>query len=72
MAVGYDAVGLIRQACATANIAKGEDLKRALYTIKNYKGASSDISINEKGSSPQYEHMYQLRNGKFILVNSDS
>ena len=71
VAVGYDAVGLIRKTVVSSGIT-GEELKTALYAIKGYKGASSEISINDVGSSPQYEYMYQIKHGKFVLVESVS
>lgn len=45
-----------------------EKTKEALYTIKDYQGASGNISFNSKGSSPTFENMFQIRDGKFVFV----
>ena len=68
VAVGYDSVGLFQTSLAQGSIGS-EDVKNALYKIKNYKGASCELSINERGSSPQYERMFLLKGGKFVPVN---
>lgn len=67
VAVGYDSVGVLLKAWLMGKGSK-ENLKEALYSIKAYKGSSTEISINERGSSPQYERTYQLKLGKFVPV----
>ena len=68
VAVGYDSIGMILNATSSGSSILREAISQKIYKIKNYKGASSEISINEQGSSPQYEHMFRLLKGKFILV----
>lgn len=63
---GYDAVGLITT--AAKNTETREEIKDALYLIKNYPGASSMLTITEGGSAPSIEKMFRIQDGKFILM----
>jgi len=67
-AVGYDAVKLFYQALiADSNETNyREKIKNDLYRIKDFKGASAVITINEKGSSPQNEVMFKIVGGKLV------
>lgn len=64
---GYDAVGLFAEAIKNGK-ENSISVQEALYKIKNYKGATGEISINSKGSSPMMISMFQVRNSKFELV----
>jgi branched-chain amino acid transport system substrate-binding protein len=64
---GYDGVRLIAEA-ARRSRPERESIKRTLYQIKNYPGASSTLTISAAGSSPTFEGIYQVRRGKFVLV----
>ncbi len=66
VAVGHDAVKIMHEAVKRGG-SNSEGIKRALYSIKDYPGASSSISINERGSSPQFERMHRIRDGKIVL-----
>ena len=45
-----------------------EKIKDALYKTKEFPGASQRITINSKGSSPGFEEMFQVVDGKFAPV----
>ncbi|MEX0595935.1 MAG: ABC transporter substrate-binding protein, partial [Candidatus Paceibacterota bacterium] len=53
VAIGYDGVMLLAEAIKVAGL-DSKKITAAMYDIKNFPGASSEISINKKGSSPQY------------------
>jgi branched-chain amino acid transport system substrate-binding protein len=68
VAVAYDAVKILDQVISKV----GPDpvkIKEAMYGVKDYHGASTTISINPQGSSPQFEVMYQVQGGRFKLVS---
>lgn len=67
VAVGYDSMQLLGKAISIAGN-NSERIKEELYKIQNYSGASTTISINQNGSSPQYEKMYQIKQSKFVPV----
>jgi branched-chain amino acid transport system substrate-binding protein len=64
---GYDSVLMYKEA-----IMKGartrEEIKDALYQIKNLQGTTGDITVNSKGSSPNYISMFQVKNSKLEIV----
>lgn len=63
---GYDAVHMIVE--AARRCADSICIKDNLYGIQNFGGASARISINENGSSPMMESIFQIRNGTFVLI----
>ena len=67
VATGYDGIMLLAQGMRKVG-ANSEKLKDYLQTLKDYPGAAQKISFNTGGSSPYYSSMYQIRNGKFELV----
>lgn len=67
VAVGFDGMNLLLKANEEVG-SDGTKIKDYLYSLKNYRGASSQLSFNSKGSAPQFEAMYQFRNGKFVAV----
>lgn len=66
VAVGYDSVKLLLLARATRGMS-AEQIKNGLYDIRDFQGASGTISFNDKGSSPQLERMYRIKQGKLVL-----
>lgn len=64
---GYDAILMYKEA-----IMKGartrEEIKNALYQVKNLQGTTGDITVNSKGSSPKYISMFQVKNSKLELI----
>jgi branched-chain amino acid transport system substrate-binding protein len=66
---GYDSVLMYKEA-----IMKGartrEEIKGALYQIKDLQGTTGDITVNSKGSSPKYISMFQVKNSKLELIES--
>jgi branched-chain amino acid transport system substrate-binding protein len=65
--IGYDAMNIIAQAIRTAG-ADSHAIQQELYKIKDFPGATTSITINEKGTCPQYEVMYQIQKGKFVQL----
>ena len=68
VAVGYDAMVVLNKVIKDG-ATSGSEIKKALYALKNHQGASATIAFNEKGSSPQLEHMYQIRSGQLQLAS---
>jgi branched-chain amino acid transport system substrate-binding protein len=65
---GYDAMNLLAEAIDAVG-PDGEKVSAYLHSqVKNYPGASGTISINERGSSPKMERIFQIRNTDFVLV----
>ncbi len=67
VAVGYDCIKLLAEA-ARLEDGSAEGVKRGLYRVKDFQGATGPISINLQGSSPQCERMHQVRNGGWQIV----
>ncbi len=67
VSIAYDAVKIIDQVISKVG-SDPQRIKEELYKIKDYHGASTTLSINAQGSSPQFEVMYQIKDGKFQLV----
>jgi hypothetical protein len=59
-AVGYHALYLVDQAGTTHG---RENIAADLYTVKDFQGASANLSMNEKGSAPQDEARLRIKNG---------
>jgi branched-chain amino acid transport system substrate-binding protein len=70
VAVGYDAASILAESISRSR-ASGADIKDSLYSLQDYAGASARISFNNKGSSPQLEHMYQIKGGKLEILGRD-
>ncbi len=68
IAWGYDAVYIIKQAIETGYSFDSVSIKDNLYKLRNFEGASGKISIDDKGSSRTLESVFQIRDGKFVLV----
>ncbi|MEK7399320.1 MAG: penicillin-binding protein activator [Candidatus Poribacteria bacterium] len=66
-AAGYDAVMVITEAIKKAKSIKGEDIKSALYTIKDYSGVSGVITFDANGdvTSKEFESMV-IKDGKGV------
>ena len=43
-------------------------IKTALYQVKGLQGATGTITINEKGSAPKEERIWQIKEGKEVLL----
>lgn len=65
--IGYDAMMIIDRAVQAKGTSR-EQITAGLYTVQNYEGASTTISINDKGTAGQGEVMYRVRGGKLVLV----
>ena len=46
-----------------------EQIAKAMYKVQNFEGAAGNVSINEKGSSNKLERIFQVQNGKMVLVS---
>ena len=75
VAAGYDGMSVVIEALrdshvtdydAKLDVGAREKIKQAFYRIKNFPGATSVISFNDKGSSPQYEKTFKITSGKFV------
>ncbi len=67
VAVGYDAANMLIHSLSI-NKASPSEIKKELYQISDFKGATGTITINARGSAPQLESLYQIRKGKFVAV----
>lgn len=65
VATGFDALRIILQSAAESDGSR-EGITSQLERIRNFPGVGRSISINTGGSSPEFEHIYQIRNGKFV------
>jgi branched-chain amino acid transport system substrate-binding protein len=65
---GYDAMYILADAIDHVGT-DGEKVSMYLHSqVKDYSGASGTISIDERGSSPKMESIFQIRDGGFVLV----
>lgn len=67
VSTGYDAVKLFAKAISEVG-PEPEKIKDYMYTIKNYPGAAKSVTISPGGSSPTYEGIFQVQDGKFALI----
>lgn len=65
---GYDGLNILAEAIKKVGT-DSVKLKNALYETKNYNGASGVISIDERGSSPKLENMFQIKEGSFTPID---
>lgn len=71
VALGYDAVQLYAKSVEGTKSTDGYTLAQYLRTaIHSYPGASGVISINEHGSAPKLESVFQIINNEFSLVKN--
>ena len=75
VAAGYDGMSVVIDAIRDSHVADSgapidaaarEKIKQSFYRIKNFPGATSVISFNDKGSSPQFEKTFKITGGKFV------
>jgi ABC-type branched-subunit amino acid transport system substrate-binding protein len=59
----YDAVSVLAKAIADANSTKPADIVAALHKISDFKGATGDISFNEKGDRKNAAYMAVIAQG---------
>lgn len=59
----YDAVSVTAQAIADAKSTKAADIVAALHKVSNFKGATGDISFNEKGDRSHAVYMAVIAEG---------
>jgi ABC-type branched-subunit amino acid transport system substrate-binding protein len=59
----YDAVAVTAQAIADAKSAKPADIVAALHKVSNFKGATGDISFNDKGDRTNAVYMAVIVEG---------
>ena len=64
VATGYDAVMRVAQIFAENGV-EGTKIRDGLYSLKDYPGACRSYSFNELGSAPDFETMFQIRQGRF-------
>jgi branched-chain amino acid transport system substrate-binding protein len=63
---GYDAVYIISQVIEKSGY-KGEDIKNALYNLKNYSGVGGDVSFDEKGDVIKPIAIKMVTGGEFKI-----
>lgn len=68
VATSYDAMMLLLEAVKKSGCAS-DALRASLAKVHGYAGASGTISMNEHGTSPVFEHMFQIRRGKLEPVS---
>ncbi len=59
----YDAVSLVAKAIADAKSAKAADITAALHKVKNFDGATGDITLNDKGDRANAAYMAVIAQG---------
>ncbi|PMS20056.1 branched chain amino acid ABC transporter substrate-binding protein [Trinickia dabaoshanensis] len=59
----YDAVSVTAKAIAAANSTKREDIVAALHKVSGFKGATGDITFNEKGDRSKAVYMAVIADG---------
>jgi len=69
VAWAYDAVKVVAQ-ILRSGVRGGEEVRKALLTVKGYHGAGGTISLEGKQSSPRPAQMYKISDGKFFPVLS--
>jgi branched-chain amino acid transport system substrate-binding protein len=67
VAVGFDTATLLSHAIKSVG-ADSVKITQWLYTVKDFAGASSNITISAAGSSPQRPEMYRVKAGKLVSV----
>ncbi len=63
---GYDVVNIAAKALASAKNITPEEIKAALYNIKNYPGITGKTSFDSNGDVIKELRIMQVKNGKFI------
>jgi len=69
-ALGADAYFILLDAIARAKSTKGEAIRAALATTKNFEGISGKISIGEDGNAVKPMVIMQVKNGKFDYLTT--
>ena len=67
---GWDGMHLVAEAIRRKG-ARPIDIQAGLYTIANFPGVIGNITITREGSHRVGVSMFQIRDGKFVLVNRD-
>lgn len=65
----YDSIRLFTEAVKKGD-PSSDGIRKALYQIKNFPGASGSLTISPEGSARTIENMFQIRNGRFQLVGT--
>lgn len=60
----YDAVSVVAKAIADAKSTKPADITAALHKVKNFEGATGDITFNEKGDRANAVYMTVIAQGE--------
>ncbi len=68
LSLAYDIVFVVSEAIEIADSTDSQKVANALYKIKNFKGASGEISINENGGSERKEKVFVVKDMKPVLV----
>lgn len=67
VSTGYDGVMLLAAAIEKGG-ADSERIKRQLYAVRDFQGATQNFTFNDKGSAPQMAGMTQVKSGKFAWI----
>ncbi len=63
---GYDALKLLAAAAERAGSAEPEDVRRALRTIENWRGACGPVAFDENGDVVEYPRLFIVEKGAAV------
>jgi len=63
---GYDSLKVIAEAIKMANTTNTDEVRKALYSIKNFEGATGVMSIDKNGDVDKDSRILQVKNGSFV------
>ncbi len=67
-AYGYDCVHVVARAIEAANQYRGEDIKKALYGLRDIPGVTGVTTFDEHGEVEKSFQVYIVRNGAFEVL----
>jgi branched-chain amino acid transport system substrate-binding protein len=67
---GYDAVYIIKQAIEMSDY-NGENIKNALYQLKDFHGVGGDIYFNEKGDVIKPISIKMVKSGEYKIIEEE-
>lgn len=67
---GYDGILTVAEAIRLSHSSNPENIMKSIYTIHNLKGSFGIINFNKDGSSPRYESVFHIENGKKAFVKN--
>ena len=68
--LAYDAAGVLAQAMRNAKSLKGEDIRDAIASVKNYEGVTGTISIDANRNAVKPAVVLRISGGKEIFVTT--